>query len=478
MCSCWSKTRAFLSCLACVAGVLLLARSQSRAAAAEAGLRDKPNTEVWRQKSEAGEKAMAERHLAEAGPLLEAALAEAEKFGPKDDRLAQSLTDLGRFRNLTNDFVGAQEVLRRALDLRRGDPDRLLEADCLMELGYACDGLGNVQEAEKDLLEARDIVDRKEGPEHPLGAICAFNLAKVYEDENEYGKSEPLMKQALETALHPLPKVTREQRLDPARYTMSRLLYDYKPNYNLAFEILHHLAVMYIRQDRPDKAQSCYEERLKVAEEGGGSDAVQQGALVDLGRFYASRTNYPKAEGAFERLEHAQEKSSGLKDPATLKTLATLVTLYEREAKASDAESALKRALETRAKYEDPESEDILNANGDLGACYVRHGNYKEAAVLYERLWALADKVRTDDVRELPMLSQLAIVYAKLGRDAGLELVYQQQINIYEKTFGPNHKAVLKPLEDYAQLLRKLKREEQAESLEARAKTIRAAQAL
>ena len=76
-------------------------------------------------------------------------------------------------------------------------------------------------------------------------------------------------------------------------------------------------------------------------------------------------------------------------------------------------------------------------------------------------------------MRDLPTLTQMGAIYAKLGRDADLENVYQQQIAIYAKTFGPNTKAILKPLENYSALLRKEKRDAEAEPVEARAKAIR-----
>src|SRR5206468_1330003 len=98
---------------------------------------------------------------------------------------------------------------------------------------------------------------------------------------------------------------------------------------------------------------------------------------------------------------------------------------------------------------------------------------YEPAAALYERRWTRAEKSRGGDLRELPVLSQMGVIYAKLGRNADLEKVYRQQISICEKLFGADNKAVLKPLENYAALLRQEKRDAEAEPIEIRAKAIR-----
>jgi tetratricopeptide (TPR) repeat protein len=444
--------------------------------AAEAGkLRGKPNVKAWQKNRDAGQKALTQGQTAEAEAFLQAALGEAEKFDPKDYRLAESLSDLANFRAATGDFAAAEPLCRRALAIRRGDPNRLTEAECLLALGQACRNLLKYEEAEKCLLEARKIVDAKVGRDHPADALCQLYLAQLYQEQRDYSKAEPLFKQALEQFRHPSSKV-KFQPMDPATHGVRTTRMTYRPNYNYALDALNGLGQVYLNQDLPEKAEACFKDTVKLVEEQPNApEANLQLALSTLSAYYLSRTNYAQAEAVLDRLEHTQEKSLGLKNPATLKTLAELALVYDRNSKSPDAEATFKKVLEAREKFQDSDSEEMLVSTGDLAAFYVRHEQYEPAAALYERLWTRAEKLRSADVRELPMLTQLGVIYAKLGRNADLEKVYRQQISISEKLFGPGNKAVLKPLENYAALLRKEKRDAEAEPIEARANAIRGA---
>jgi|GEM_PF-2637239 tetratricopeptide (TPR) repeat protein len=435
--------------------------------------RGKPNSSAWSKNRDAGRKALAEGKVDEAGAFFEAALAEAEKFDSKDVRLAESLSDLANFRMRTQDYASAETLFGRALAIRRGDPDRLLEAQCLFSVAEAAQHLQKYDEAEKDLLEAQDIVDRKVGPDHPLDAICRYGLGKIHQEKEDYAKAEPLFKQALELFLHPPSKVKFEQRRDPAVYGPTAMRYTYEPNYVLALDTLGRLSSIYLKQNQPDKAETCCLDTIKVLKESNAHEAQVQHAEQNLAAFYISQTNYPKAQAVLERLEHAQEKSPGLKSPATLKTIAQLAFVYDHEDRLADAESTFKKVVDLMEQNGSPGSEEALSVSGALAAFYERHERFEQAAAVYERLWKRTQEARPDDLRDLPALSRLLAIYQKLGRDEGMEKVYQQQIATFGKTFGSNNKALVKPLDDYAKLLRKQKRDPEAETAEARAKAIR-----
>ncbi|MDB6110454.1 MAG: hypothetical protein JWR69_2204, partial [Pedosphaera sp.] len=289
----------------------------------------------------------------------------------------------------------------------------------------------------------------------------------------DYSKAEPLFKEALEMFRHPASKI-KFQQMDPATHGVRTTRMSYRPNYSYALDTLNSLGRMYVKQGLPEKAEACFKDTVKLVEEQPNApDTNLQLALSNLAAFYLSRSNYVQAEAVLNRLAGSQEKSLGPNSPVTLKTLSELAFVYDRNDKSAEAETAYKKVLAVKGKSNDPTSEEILVSTGDLAAFYLRRDRYEPAALLYEDLWARAQKLRGSDLRDLPMLTQLGIIYAKLGRDADLEKVYKQQIAIYEKMFGPNNKAVLKPLENYAALLRKEKRDAEAEPIEARTKAIR-----
>ena len=73
-------------------------------------------------------------------------------------------------------------------------------------------------------------------------------------------------------------------------------------------------------------------------------------------------------------------------------------------------------------------------------------------------------------------LNNLAALYRAQhpGKYEQAEPLYQRALTISEKALGPEHPDVAKSLDNYADLLRKTGRNAEAESLEKRARAIRA----
>jgi hypothetical protein len=70
-------------------------------------------------------------------------------------------------------------------------------------------------------------------------------------------------------------------------------------------------------------------------------------------------------------------------------------------------------------------------------------------------------------------LHDVALRFAKEGKYAEAERIYQQCLQIREKDCGPNDPDLCQTLENYAKLLRKTNREVEASELDIRAKAIR-----
>jgi len=70
-------------------------------------------------------------------------------------------------------------------------------------------------------------------------------------------------------------------------------------------------------------------------------------------------------------------------------------------------------------------------------------------------------------------LNELAAVYWSQGRLAEAEPLFQRSLRIFGQVLGEMHPNVATVLENYADLLQRLERNDEAEALEARAATIR-----
>ncbi len=76
-------------------------------------------------------------------------------------------------------------------------------------------------------------------------------------------------------------------------------------------------------------------------------------------------------------------------------------------------------------------------------------------------------------VTSVTLLQVARVLRDTQGKYAEAEPLYQRSLAILEKTLGPEHPNVALSLENYAALLRKTKREDKAEGMEARARAIR-----
>ncbi len=108
------------------------------------------------------------------------------------------------------------------------------------------------------------------------------------------------------------------------------------------------------------------------------------------------------------------------------------------------------------------------------GAKAYQQGDYTEA----EKQWVAAVKeAERSAPPDLPVgvsIMALERVYEAQGRYAEAEPLIKRALAIWEEALGPEHPHVATALENYAALLRKTGRDNEAAKLEARAKAIRA----
>ena len=86
---------------------------------------------------------------------------------------------------------------------------------------------------------------------------------------------------------------------------------------------------------------------------------------------------------------------------------------------------------------------------------------------------SLIDDYGFDFLQAALLLSKAGVYLYERAQYAEAEPLYRRSLDIYEKALGPEHLDTATVLVDYADLMRKLNRENEAAKLEARAKEIR-----
>jgi tetratricopeptide (TPR) repeat protein len=435
--------------------------------------RHQPDVKAWKTNREQGQKALEQKNYSQARDFFKAALAEARNFDAKDTRLAESLTDLAHVYYSTGNVAEAEPLFREVTEIRYNDPNQLMEADALFTLGVVGERLGHYDEAAKVFQQAEDILARKLGRDNPETVLCTFRRGIVYYEQQDYARAEPLLKRSFTLFRNPASKITF-RKPDSSIGGMQAIRHTYRPNYAYALEAVSRLSQIYVIQKQLPEAEQCFKDALALVDEyAGKNDPEIPGVLQAMAAFYFSLNNYAAAEPVLQRLAKIQEKNLGATNEVTLATQDRLAGIYAQEKKAAEAESLYQKIIASRELASGTDSRETGVAVANLGKFYVTQGDYEKAEPLYRRQLTQVEKYQGDGVALTPILADQAVIYAKLGRDAELEAVYRREIKIYEKMFGANSPALVKPLTDCAQILRKEKRDAEAAVLEERASAIK-----
>ncbi len=150
----------------------------------------------WQKAIREGKQLRAQGRYAEAQKIHLLALAEAEKFGPEDPRLALSLNKLAILYHATGQLSEAEPLYRKALAVWEKLPERLQVAAVLSNLARLCLDLEKYDEVEQLSKRALSI-SQGLAPRHPEVANSLNNLADVHVVKGRSAQAEPLYRQAL-----------------------------------------------------------------------------------------------------------------------------------------------------------------------------------------------------------------------------------------------------------------------------------------
>lgn len=128
------------------------------------------------------------------------------------------------------------------------------------------------------------------------------------------------------------------------------------------------------------------------------------------------------------------------------------------------------------SKAPTPSRDQPWQRHYDAGKASYEHGQYAVAEKQFLAALKEAQGFGPDDLRLAKSLNNVGAVYAVEGKYSKAEPLYKRSLAILEKTLGAEHPDVATCLENYGALLRQMRRTAEAETLEARARAIRAKQ--
>jgi tetratricopeptide (TPR) repeat protein len=225
-----------------------------------------------------------------------------------------------------------------------------------------------------------------------------------------------------------------------------------------------------------EQVEQLHQRALTINEETLGAEHTNTAAsLAHLGFFYRNQRKYKLAEPLYQRALAIDERLLGPEHPDTATSLNNLALLFKNQGKYEQAEPLYQRALAIRERVLGPEHPDTALSLINLATHYWDQGKYEQAEPLYQRALAIRERVLGPEHPDTALsLFWLAFIYSRKGEYEQSEAFYLRTLNIYGKTLPPDHPYIARVLDNYANLLRKMNRIEEASKLEQQAREIRA----
>lgn len=153
-------------------------------------------------------------------------------------------------------------------------------------------------------------------------------------------------------------------------------------------------------------------------------------------------------------------------DPRVALTLDRLADTLLKANKQEQAVPVLAYCVEVKEKVLGSDHIELANTLNSLAELYYSLGRYKEGMPLSEKIMTIYAQVFGKEHLGLAMIANyLALIYHGQKDYERAEDRYKQALSIKQKVLGYNHKEVALLMENYAGLLYKLDRSEEADTL-------------
>ena len=237
--------------------------------------------------------------------------------------------------------------------------------------------------------------------------------------------------------------------------------------------VLNNLGTLSSLRGRYPQAEAYLKESFQVVQKLNPGDLYGARVLNNLGVVHFKSGDRGQAEKDFKQAIAIMENHLGSDHMDLAPLLDNLGGLYVAKRKWATAASLFDRALSLTERL-GPDHPHVANSLDGLGAMHFARKNFAEAQQALERAYAIRLKsLGPGHPAVASTAACLAQTLAASGQEERAELLYNDVLQIYEKTFGSRSTQVAVTLEKLTDLFRKTKREGEASLISARARSIR-----
>jgi CHAT domain-containing protein/Tfp pilus assembly protein PilF len=248
-------------------------------------------------------------------------------------------------------------------------------------------------------------------------------------------------------------------------------------------DALTYLAYFHEQLGHHAEADPLARRTLSIAENTFGANHPNlAGPLNNLANICWHRGRYAEAEALHKRGLAIKEKTLGANHLSVAGSLGNLGLVYEDQGRYAEAEVVYKRALAITESALGPNHPRVAGALHNLANTYYNLNRYSEAEALEKRSLAIKEAAANGLSGDVTVgivgndvaasLYNLARLYRAQDRYAEAEPLYRRSLELWEKTYGPNHPYVAGALSGLARAHERQGRYAEAEELYRRALAI------
>ena len=294
-------------------------------------------------------------------------------------------------------YAEAERYLRSAVDI--AEATKASDTDksaALSDLAHALLGQDRLAESEKLFERALEIVRSSPTVDRRRIPLVLNNLGALYRLTERYVRSESLLTEAR--------KLT-EQELGPEHAPMA--------------SVLNNLGVLYLMTNRRKLAEATLKQALVLSEKEVVPDYPDNALILNnLAALYMRKKKWDLAEPLLRRALQIIETQLSPEHPDAAFTLISLGLVYEGRNKLVESEKALRRALHIHRKVSRAGSPGIAVAGSNLANVLTAQGHYIEAQTLYVESLGILDENPEQRELDAPTVMEM---FARLLRLRGNE---------------------------------------------------------
>ena len=277
---------------------------------------------------------------------------------------------------------------------------------------------GRWSNAEDLTLQAREILNRVLGKEHPSTLASIHNLATTYWNQGRWKEAEKLGVQVMEIRKRVLGK-----------------------EHPSTLASMHNLASTYWNQGRWKEAEELGVQVMEIRKRVLGKEHPDMlTSMHNLASTYLNQSRWKEAEELGVQVIETRKRVLGKEHPATLASMHNLASTYLEQGRWKETEKLLVQVIEAKKRVLGKEHPDTLTSMHNLASTYLEQGRWKEAEELLVQVMEAKKRVLGKEHHEtLASMHKLACTWHASGRRDDAVVLLKDCVQKCQQIIGCNH---------------------------------------